>query len=114
MTAQGSVDQLAIVTVSAAQARSLTDSLVEEGYSVTQVDSDGGVLTEPTVSLLVGLASDRLPRLLDLVGTRCPSRRRLMPAHAETPLVEVRPMLVEVEVGGASVYVVEVERFEQA
>jgi uncharacterized protein YaaQ len=113
MAPRRSGDQLAIVTVSAAQAGPLTDALTQERYCVTQVDSDGGVLSEPTVSLFIGLEQGRLRHLLELVRSRCPSRRRLMPAHAETPLVEVQPMMVEVEVGGATVFVLDVERFEQ-
>ena len=112
MTPQDAGQQLAIVTVSAAQAGALTDALTDEVYSATQVDSDGGVLGEPTASLFIGLGGDRLPHLLTVVGRCCPSRRRLMPAHPEGALAEVQPMMVEVEVGGATVYVLDVERFE--
>jgi uncharacterized protein YaaQ len=113
MTGAGAGDQLAIVTVSAAQAGPLTDALTGEGYCVTQVDSHGSVLSEPKVSLFIGLSRERLPRLLEMLRKCCPSRRRLMPAHADTPLVEVQPMMIEIEVGGATVYVLDVERFEQ-
>ncbi len=113
MTPQRAVDQLAIVTTAASQVTAVTDMLTGEGYSVTQVDSDGGVLSDPTTSLFVGLSRERLPRLLEIVRECCSTRRRLMPAHAEAAMVQVEPMVIEVEVGGATVYTLNVERFEQ-
>ena len=113
MTPQGPVDQLAIITVAASQVAAATDMLTGEGYCVTQIDSDGGVLSNATASLFVGLSRERLRRLLEIVRECCRARRRLMPAHAEAAMVQVEPMMIEVEVGGAMVYALNVERFEQ-
>ena len=113
MTAGRVVNQLAIATVSGAQAGALTDRLTRDGFTVTQVDSSGGILYEATVSLLIGFNQARLSRLLDHVRECCPTRRRFIPAHVEAPLLEIQPVLIEAEVGGATVYVLDVERFEQ-
>jgi uncharacterized protein YaaQ len=108
-----SVNQLAIATVSGTQAGTLTDKLTRDGFYVTQVDSSGGILYEATVSLIIGLNQARLSRLLGHVRECCHTRRRFIPAHVEAPMLEIQPMMIEAEIGGASVYVLDVERFEQ-
>jgi uncharacterized protein YaaQ len=113
VTPRNTVNQLAIVTVAGAQAGVLTDRLTRDDFYLTQVDSSGGILHEATVSLLIGLDQARLPRLLEHIRECCRTRRRFIPAHIEAPLLEVQPVLIEAEVGGATVYVLDVERFEQ-
>jgi uncharacterized protein YaaQ len=113
MAAPNVVDQLVLVTVSGTQAGALTDRLTRDGFTVTQVDSSGGILREATNSLLIGLDHARLSRLLKHLRECCRTRRQFIPAHVEAPLLEVQPMMVEAEVGGAAVYVLNVERFEQ-
>lgn len=113
MISDNAINQLVIATVSGAQAGTLTDRLTRDGFHVTHVDSSGGILHEATVSLLIGLDRARLPRLLEHVRECCHTRRRFIPAHVEAPLLEIQPVLIEAEVGGATVYAVDVERFEQ-
>ena len=113
MTARDVINQLVLATVAGTQADVLTDMLNRDGFYVTRVDSSGGVLYEATFSLLIGLDKARLPRLLEHVRECCHTRRRFIPAHVEAPLLEIQPMMIEAEVGGATVYVLDVERFEQ-
>jgi uncharacterized protein YaaQ len=107
------VNQLVIATVAGTQASELTDRLTRSGFYVTQVDSSGGILYEATTTLLIGLDKERLLQLLEHVRECCHTRRRYVPAHVEAPLLEIQPMMIEAEVGGATVYTLSVERFEQ-
>jgi len=107
------VNQLVIATISSTQAGALTGRLTRDGFYVTRVDSGGGILREATVSLFIGLDQAGLPRLLEHIRECCHARRRLIVAHPEAPLLEIQPVMIEAEVGGASLYVLDVERFEQ-
>lgn len=113
MTQHTAVNQLLIATVSSSQAGALMDKLTQDGFYVTRVDSSGGILYEAAVSLFIGLNQSWLPRLLERLRECCPTRRRLIPAHIEAPLLEVQPVMIEAEVGGATIYVLDIERFEQ-
>jgi len=113
VTPRNVVNQLVITTVSGAQAGALTDRLTRDGFHVTQADSSGGILYEATVLLLIGLDQARLPRLLEHIRECCPTRRRFIPAHVEAPLLEIQPVMIEAEVGGATIYALDIERFEQ-
>jgi uncharacterized protein YaaQ len=107
------VNQLVIATVAGSQAELLTDKLTSDGFYVTEVDSSGGILHEATVSLLIGLDKARLPCFLEHVRACCKTHTRFVPAHVEAPMLEIQPMMIETEVGGATVYALDVERFEQ-
>jgi uncharacterized protein YaaQ len=107
------VNQLVIATVSSSQAGMLTNRLTRDGFYVTEIASSGGIIGETTLSLLIGLDSSRLPRLLKHIRECCATYRRFIPAHVETPMFEFNPLMIEAEAGGATVYVLEVERFEQ-
>ncbi|HDQ70856.1 MAG TPA: hypothetical protein ENN19_02035 [Chloroflexi bacterium] len=113
MSSYDDVNQLVIAIISRSQVGLLTDRLIGDGFYVTEIDSSGGILHEATLSLVIGLDQSRLPHLLAHIRDCCRTRRQFIPAHVEAPLLEIQPMMIEAEVGGAMVYVLDVERFEQ-
>jgi uncharacterized protein YaaQ len=113
MTSSNIVNQLVLATVAGSQAGELRERLIRDGFYVTQIDSMGGLFHEATVSMLIGLDRIRLPRLLEHIRECCHVRRQFLPAHVEGPFLESQPVMIEAEVGGATVYVFDVERFEQ-
>lgn len=107
------VNKLVLATVAGTQAGELVKRLTRDKFYVTVIDSQGGILYEATVSLLIGLDGTRLARLLEHVRECCRTRRQYIPAHVEAPLLEAQSAIIEAQVGGASVFVFDVERFEQ-
>ncbi len=112
MTPRQTVNQLVLVTVAGEQLGELTERLKQADFYFTQVDR-GGLFQEIPVSLLIGLDRASLPRLLAVVRETCRTRRRFIPTQAEVPWLEGVGMVIEAEVGGATIYALDVERFEQ-
>lgn len=108
-----SVNLLVIATVAGSQAEALVQHLTADGFLVTRMDSSGGLLLESSVSLLIGLQRARLPHLLAHFREDCRRQRQMVPAHVEVLSAQMQPPMIEVEVGGASLYALDVERFEQ-
>jgi uncharacterized protein YaaQ len=77
------------------------------------MDSWGGLLEESTICLLIGLNSERRTALMDLISQCCKVHRQFIPARLDASMLQVQPVMIEAEVGGASVYTVGVERFVQ-
>ncbi|MBN1963287.1 MAG: cyclic-di-AMP receptor [Anaerolineae bacterium] len=89
-------------------------ALNEAGYRVTRVASTGGFFRVGNTTLLCGVDDDAVPAVIDILKTTCERRTRLIPAGPN--IVESAAMMgafVEVEVGGATVFVLDVEHFEQ-
>jgi uncharacterized protein YaaQ len=107
------IDQLVLATVAGAQAGELVKRVTADGFYVTEIDSQRGILHESTVSLLLGLEGKRLSRLMEHIRECCYTRRQYIPAHVEAAIFEAQPVMIEAEIGGATVFVFDVEHFEQ-
>ncbi|MGI8586753.1 MAG: cyclic-di-AMP receptor [Chloroflexia bacterium] len=105
--------KLVIAVISGQDSGSVRKELTAEGFGLTVVDSLGGFLRESNVTLLIGADDDRLPELWRLLGEHCRTHTEYInpfqPAYAPGDLFLPRP--VEVQVGGATVWVLDVERF---
>jgi uncharacterized protein YaaQ len=89
--------------------------LTSAGISSTRISSTGGFLQQGNVTLLVGLEEAKVPEAVQIIRENCKERSRfLTPAM---PTVEPGDFLaafpVEVQVGGATVFVVPVDSFEK-
>lgn len=110
---QETINRLAITIVDGSQSRDLIKVLNEEGFSVTIVDAVGGFLHEALMTLLIGLPQSRLSRFFAIVREQCPRRTRYVPMGVELSLTPGYPMMIEASVGGATVFILPVERFVQ-
>lgn len=107
------INQLVIVVVSGAQAGGLTHRLRSANFYFTQLDSWGGLLEESTACILIGLNEARLTELKALIHECCQVHRQFIPARLDASMLQVQPVMIEAEVGGAAVYTFAVERFVQ-
>jgi uncharacterized protein YaaQ len=93
----------------------LTNALRDNNYSSTLISTTGGFLREGNATFLVGVEANRLEDLLALVKKTCTTRTQLVnpmpPVMEPGELYLAQP--VEVQVGGATVFVMDVERFEK-
>jgi uncharacterized protein YaaQ len=106
--------KLIIAVVQKRDADVALGALTGEGYFVTHVASTGGFLREGNVTLLMGVDDERVDGALAVLGKNCHRRRHFMPM----PLTGAESGFglhghIEVEVGGATVFVFDVEQFEQ-
>ncbi len=96
-------------------AGTLVDALLEREYRATRLHSSGGFLKQGNATILVGVDDDQVDAVLELIGANCHARRQFV--NPMPPIMEpgefYMPYPVEVEVGGATVFVVPVERFER-
>ena len=110
---QPPVNLLAIVTVANEQLSELTKKLVDRNIRFTLIDSSSGLLQEATACLLIGLHMSQYDLLIQLIQKCCQRRRKYIPAVGELSQFQSQPMMIEAEIGGASVYTLDVEYFEQ-
>ncbi len=113
MNSKSSVDQLALVVVSGRQADELMRQLVQARFYFTKIDSSGQLLQESTVCLLIGFSSNQLERLMGVIRVACHLRQEYVPTQL-TMTNSLPPLtMIEAQVGGALVYVMDVEQFIQ-
>ena len=107
--------KLVIVVVQARDAEPLLDALTERGFRATRISSAGGFLRESNVTLLIGVDDDAVAEVQAIVQEHCHSRTRFV--NPLMPIVEPGesyvPNPVEVVVGGATMFVLAVDRYER-
>jgi uncharacterized protein YaaQ len=110
MTDDVFIDRVAVVTVRGDTADALAHRLDHDGFSVTRIDSSGGILLEPTSTFLIGLPQHRMPTLLEHVRNVCHTRTRWIPAQPSGTLLPALPQMIEAETGGATIVALTAER----
>jgi uncharacterized protein YaaQ len=112
-TSSGNIDQLAVLVLSGYQADDLMQHLVEARFYFTKIDSSGGLLNEPAVCLLIGFNQSRMPALLALVKKCCRPYTQYIPTQINSQSGYPSMSMIEAQAGGALIYIINVERFEQ-
>ncbi|MCR4398782.1 MAG: cyclic-di-AMP receptor [Firmicutes bacterium] len=93
----------------------LLDSLVRRGYQTTKLASTGGFLRQGNTTLLIGVPDDRVDDAVGIIEQTCRSRTEILsPVAAPSgPAEAYIPYPVEVRVGGATLFVLDVEQFRK-
>jgi len=107
--------KLVIAIVHSEDAGALVDALTDKEYRVTRLHSTGGFLKQSNASILVGVEEPQVDDVLAVIRETCHARQQFI--NPMPPIMEpgefYMPYPVEVEVGGATVFVLPVERFER-
>ena len=96
-------------------ARPLIDALMRGGYRSTMVSTTGGFLREGNTTILVGTDDTSASDVLRIIRESCHTRTQYvnpLPPVMESGEVYM-PAPVEVQMGGATVFVLEVAQFER-
>ncbi len=104
-----------IAIVQSDDAGALTDALREKNFQSTLISSTGGFLREGNATLLIGVEDEQVEQVLGVIKENCTTRTQFV--NPMPPVMEpgelYMPQPVEVQVGGATIFVVSVERFEK-
>ncbi len=108
--------KLIVAIVQDVDAGRVLEGLAAEGFRSTKISSTGGFLFRGNTTILVGVEDHRVDVVRRILGKCCQTRREfvspVMPmSEAASALNWVEPL--EVEIGGATIFVLDVERFEQ-
>jgi len=107
--------KLIVAVVQDKDAGRLVEALVQSGHRATKLASTGGFLKEGNTTLLVGAEDSQTDEVLGVIKRVCRSREQLVTPLSPVggPVDSYVPYPVEVLVGGATVFLLNVERFEK-
>jgi uncharacterized protein YaaQ len=105
--------KLIIAIIQQDDLKDVLDNLLSQGYRVTKVKSVGGFLEISNIILFIGVDKEKVPDVLEIINKHCHSRDK----YVETlpfNLIEGFSGLtlpVKVTVGGAQIFILDVEKF---
>ncbi|OAB43418.1 cyclic-di-AMP receptor [Paenibacillus antarcticus] len=106
--------KLIIAIVQDKDSNRLSGELVKANFRATKLASTGGFLRAGNTTFMIGIDDDQVDAVMTVINKSCKIREQLV-----TPITPMSgttdsylPLPVEVQVGGATVFVMPVERFE--
>jgi len=105
-------DRLLIAVVQGQDANLAIDNLLEEGFGVTRLPSMGGFLGRKSASLLIGVSSGREEDAIASLNRTCRKQVAFIAVPLENSPLPM-PAPTPVTVGGASIFSLEVEHYEE-
>ncbi len=97
---------------------SVTEALTMEGYIVTKLATTGGFLRRGNTTLLLGVPEEKVKEVISLIKRESGKREQIiynMP-YSQTsgvPVAGYNAIPNTVDVGGATIFVMDVEHFEK-
>ena len=105
--------KMIIAIMNADDASTVVQNLMKNGFSVTKLSTTGGFLRAGNVTVLIGVDNSKVQDVIDIISTYSKSRKQLIPTTSEAGINFYPSMPVEVTVGGAPSFVLDVGRFEK-
>ena len=106
--------KLIIAIVQDEDSSRLLTGLMNKGFGVTKLATTGGFLKAGNTTLLIGVEDERVTEAIEAIEAVCKSRKQMTTAHTNATGVSAGgyvPFPVEVAIGGATMFVLNVEQF---
>ncbi len=107
--------KLVFAIVHSEDSQKVMDKLNKSGFSVTKLSSTGGFLKAGNTTLITGVEEDMVDKVISIIEKESKSRKQVV--NTSTPTTGLEGMLmafpIEVVVGGATIFVLNVDRFEK-
>ena len=88
-------------------------ALTKEQIPVTKLASTGGFLLKGNTTFISGVEDDMVEKTIHIIKENAKKRTQIMPTDYQCSAGMV-PYPVEVTVGGATIFVIDIEHFEKA
>ena len=105
--------KLVLAIVNHDDTNAVIQNLTKRGFSSTKLATTGGFLMSGNATILVGVDEKKVQDVIDIVHEFSHSRKQMIPTTTEMGYGYYNSVPVEVTIGGATIFVVDVERFER-
>ncbi|NBI30788.1 cyclic-di-AMP receptor [Chengkuizengella marina] len=106
--------KLIIAVVQDKDSNRLSNALIKSNFRATKLASTGGFLKAGNTTFMIGVEDEKIDEAIGVIKANCKVRDQLVssvsPVGGTTD--SYIPFPIEVQVGGAAVFVVPVEKFE--
>ncbi len=104
--------KLILAIVNREDSGAVSHALTDGGFSVTKLATTGGFLKVGNTTFLIGADEARVNEAIQIIAEHSQKRTQMMPATSSYT-GDFVSIPVEVTVGGATVFVMDVEKFEK-
>ncbi|HIX65578.1 MAG TPA: cyclic-di-AMP receptor [Candidatus Anaerotruncus excrementipullorum] len=105
--------KLILAIVSNDDSSKVSKELTKARFSVTKLATTGGFLMAGNTTFLVGTEDEKVDEVIGIIGAHSKKRTQMVPSSASYGVGMYTSFPVEVQVGGATIFVLPVDRFEK-
>lgn len=109
---QSEMKDLLIAVIQGQDADLAIESLLDQDFRVTRLPSVGGFLGRRNVTLMIGVEADRKEEAIELLNKNCRQRVAFIAVPMENSPLPM-PAPTPVTIGGANIFAIEVEHYEE-
>jgi uncharacterized protein YaaQ len=106
--------KLVLAIVSNEDASKVLKTLIKENFFVTKLATTGGFLMSGNTTMIIGVQDELLDKCIQVISETSRRRTKLVPNAISSEFGIFSSTPVEVQVGGATVFVLEVNQFIKA
>lgn len=105
--------KLILAIISNDDAKACTSALNKASYYVTRLATTGGFLSAGNTTLIIGCEDKEVDRAIEIIGSESQRRKEAVPSAMAGELGGLAAYPIEVEVGGATIFVLDVDQFKK-
>lgn len=91
----------------------VSSALTKAGFQATKLASTGGFLMSGNTTFLVCAEDDKVDEIIEIIKKKSRKRQQYVPTANTYGVSSYTAMPVEVTVGGATIFVTDIQRFEK-
>ena len=104
-------NDLLVAVVQGQDADIAIESLLDEGFGVTRLPSMGGFLGRKSATLMIGASLDKVNQAIEILEKNCRKRVAFIAMPMENSPLPM-PAPTPITVGGASIFTLKVDHYE--
>lgn len=103
--------KLIMAIVSGDDSSKVARALTKQNFSVTKLATTGGFLMAGNTTFLIGTEDEKVEEVLEVLRVNSKTRKQMVPTSASYGVGMFSSAPIEVQVGGATVFILNVEQF---
>ncbi|WP_349401621.1 cyclic-di-AMP receptor [Candidatus Phytoplasma solani] len=103
--------KLIIAIVSSNDANKVENSLIENSFFITKLATKGGFLKETNATFILGVKEEQVHKALDIIGKHSKKKTQLIPNSIMNQFSAYSSLPTEISIGGATIFVLNVDQF---
>ena len=103
--------KLIMAIISGDDSSKVSRALTKSNFSVTKLATTGGFLMSGNTTFLIGTEDDKVEEVVEILRKNSKTRKQMVPTSASYGVGMFSSMPIEVQVGGATVFIMDVAQF---
>lgn len=105
--------KLIFAVVNGDDSQAVSKALTKNGFFATKLASTGGFLSAGNTTFMICTDNEKVDRVIEIISQKSHKRKQFVPSASSYGVGAYTAFPVEVSVGGATIFVTDVERFEK-